>query len=263
MSTSDEREPLKQRIERLMNEATRVASDRSSRTTSEMVELLAQVDRFEVLAETWLKEIAIPRLGTLALAFPNSVGPARRESGFEASVAFAHTDEFPVVARLEIQISHDLTRGCSVVTASTSIIPILMEFDGQGSIEMDLGTPSTGPLEAFLDDRIVRFVSDYLRVREPDSFYQRSLTVTDPVCGMTFPRARAAGSAEWEGCRYYFCVDHCRERFEAEPLRFAHSAHAGARCVPPRATQDQQGQAGADVGRPRAQAPWFWPCWES
>jgi Cu+-exporting ATPase len=42
----------------------------------------------------------------------------------------------------------------------------------------------------------------------------------DPVCGMTVDPATAAGSAEYEGRRYFFCSPHCLARFQADPRRY-------------------------------------------
>ena len=44
---------------------------------------------------------------------------------------------------------------------------------------------------------------------------------TDPVCGMTVEPAKAAGSAEHGGSRYYFCSKHCLARFNADPGKYA------------------------------------------
>jgi Cu+-exporting ATPase len=52
----------------------------------------------------------------------------------------------------------------------------------------------------------------------------------DLVCGMTVEPATAAGKAEHAGRTYYFCSDHCRRKFVAEPARYvadAKSAKAG------------------------------------
>jgi P-type Cu+ transporter len=44
----------------------------------------------------------------------------------------------------------------------------------------------------------------------------------DPICGMTVDPARAAGTSERDGVRYYFCSPMCKQRFDAaapgEPL---------------------------------------------
>jgi uncharacterized protein len=57
---------------------------------------------------------------------------------------------------------------------------------------------------------------------------------TDPVCGMSVDKGKAR-TLEYEGRTYYFCSDHCKAMFEADPERFAggrrehddaHAAHA-------------------------------------
>jgi uncharacterized protein len=54
---------------------------------------------------------------------------------------------------------------------------------------------------------------------------------TDPVCGMVIDRAKAT-TAESAGRTYYFCSDHCRKQFLADPERYTAgepaSAHAHA-----------------------------------
>lgn len=50
----------------------------------------------------------------------------------------------------------------------------------------------------------------------------------DPVCGMTVAVAGARHQAEAESRKYYFCCAGCREKFLADPARYA-SAGAGAR----------------------------------
>jgi Cu+-exporting ATPase len=44
---------------------------------------------------------------------------------------------------------------------------------------------------------------------------------TDPVCGMTLEESAAKASTDYEGKRYYFCSDACREEFEAHPDQYA------------------------------------------
>lgn len=51
---------------------------------------------------------------------------------------------------------------------------------------------------------------------------------TDPVCGMTVESQSAAGSYEYEGKRYYFCSQHCLEKFRAEPARYVTSEQVNA-----------------------------------
>lgn len=46
----------------------------------------------------------------------------------------------------------------------------------------------------------------------------------DPICGMTVQIASARHTAEHGGATYYFCCGGCRERFLAEPERYAAAA---------------------------------------
>jgi Cu+-exporting ATPase len=59
------------------------------------------------------------------------------------------------------------------------------------------------------------------------------MATKDPVCGMTVDEARAAGSAEYAGKRYYFCSKHCVARFQAEPAKYV------AKATPPAASPAQ------------------------
>jgi hypothetical protein len=43
----------------------------------------------------------------------------------------------------------------------------------------------------------------------------------DPVCGMQVQTAHAPARATHDGTTFWFCSDRCRERFEADPARFA------------------------------------------
>ena len=50
--------------------------------------------------------------------------------------------------------------------------------------------------------------------------------VRDPVCGMSVDPATAEHRAEHEGATYYFCGPGCREKFLADPARYASRAEA-------------------------------------
>jgi len=42
----------------------------------------------------------------------------------------------------------------------------------------------------------------------------------DPVCGMEVSRTTAVDEFEYQGKKYYFCANMCREAFEAEPEKY-------------------------------------------
>ena len=49
----------------------------------------------------------------------------------------------------------------------------------------------------------------------------------DPVCGMTVDASSARPTAEFAGQAFFFCCESCRQRFVAEPERYALLAGAG------------------------------------
>jgi Cu+-exporting ATPase len=57
---------------------------------------------------------------------------------------------------------------------------------------------------------------------EPTKYLEKAPTAAkDPVCGMTVDPAKAAGSAEHGGKKYFFCSKHCLAKFQAEPAKYA------------------------------------------
>jgi YHS domain-containing protein len=45
--------------------------------------------------------------------------------------------------------------------------------------------------------------------------------VKDPVCGMDVDENKAAGTAEYNGKKYYFCSPACKTKFEKTPDQYA------------------------------------------
>lgn len=48
-------------------------------------------------------------------------------------------------------------------------------------------------------------------------------TVKDPVCGMSVNPDAAAGSFEYHGQIYYFCSNHCKQKFQDAPDRYSNT----------------------------------------
>lgn len=49
----------------------------------------------------------------------------------------------------------------------------------------------------------------------------KAVTAHDPVCGMTIDPAKAAGRSEYQGKTVHFCSAGCKQRFDADPAKFA------------------------------------------
>ncbi len=54
----------------------------------------------------------------------------------------------------------------------------------------------------------------------------------DPVCGMTVVPESAAGQSEFNGKTFYFCSQACKQRFDAEPVRYTNASPAVAQASP-------------------------------
>jgi YHS domain-containing protein len=45
--------------------------------------------------------------------------------------------------------------------------------------------------------------------------------VKDPVCGMEIDAEKAAAKTDYQGKTYYFCMEGCKQKFLAEPGKYA------------------------------------------
>ena len=175
---------------------------------------------FESLAIQWLHELIGPRLAALAAPFSNAHWTHFPNGSLRAGIVFDHCDEFPAHAQVEISITHDQNIDHACVKVTPSIIPVLSNPQTQTRCEVDLRAPNVDALGEFLDEAMLLFAADYLKIRNPESPYQKGLLVRDPVCGMAFRRADATVNIAYEGNTLFFCARSCKERFESAPSRY-------------------------------------------
>ena len=186
--------------------------------------------RFEQIASSWVSDLVVPRLHTLALAFPRTADVEHVSGGCAARLKFEWSEEYPVAASLTLSIAPDRRYEHASVHIQPSLIPMLVGHPPASCCEFALDVEDPQPLVRFLDDQLVVFAESYLRVREPESPYQRSSLVTDPVCGMTIHPTDATESHEHDGRRFFFCASSCAERFRQAPdlyLRWKRGAMGG------------------------------------
>jgi YHS domain-containing protein len=210
-------EELKTKIDKLLKEADKERDKRQMEMHRELIEINQSTKGFEALADEWLDTFILSKLKTLAEMFSNSEEPTRFETSHSASVTFHPTEKFPTDCRVSVNISHDPGTQDIHITFQVSIIPILIDYEREAKLKLTLEKPDTEKLKKFIDERILRFVKDYLKIQEPDSPYQKYYRVTDPVCGINFSRADAGSSFEYDYKKYYFCSEECRRKFESNP----------------------------------------------
>jgi YHS domain-containing protein len=49
--------------------------------------------------------------------------------------------------------------------------------------------------------------------------------VQDPVCGQQIDPAEAEAISEYQGDRFYFCCEECKEEFDRDPTRYIRAPH--------------------------------------
>ena len=214
---------LQERISELVRTADARLEARSRARHDLMERIGGKKERFGELADHLIVDVVCPRLEVLTRSFGHAGPIVAMAGGHGMAVAFEHTEEFPAHARVEVGIGHDPDCESAWCTFAPTIIPILMDYERERSLDVSVESPDREGLGAFLDERIERFVASYLSVREPESPYQKDFLVTDPVCGMTFRRVDALAVVDYEGRRVFFCADICRKHFEAAPDRHGRS----------------------------------------
>jgi YHS domain-containing protein len=211
---------LSSRISALLQDADK-DQEKRRRTTERVME---DVDRrlkhvAYLIADLNLRYV-IPKLKELGEMFHQSMGPRKQGVCDSIWVDFLPTDEYPAQARVSVGMMPLPSADKLRVTISVIMLPVHLPYDHEASFELLVQNPDGKSFEEFLDARILQFVKDYLRVRDPESPYHDEQKVTDPVCQMTFSVAEAAGSGVFKDRTYYFCVDSCRRKFELAPERY-------------------------------------------
>jgi YHS domain-containing protein len=167
-----------------------------------------------------------PRIEKVMAFFPNALlSPAEAATESQWSCRFRKTPDFPASTKLSFLVSPDTEIENVIVTYDLEILPIFFQFQGHDQIVVPIAGIGGGPIEAWVDARLLGFVDTYLQLRTLDQ-YQLSGQVADPVCGKRINRADAAAQIAHEGRTYYFCRNECRRQFESDPLRYVKAAPA-------------------------------------
>jgi YHS domain-containing protein len=67
----------------------------------------------------------------------------------------------------------------------------------------------------------VRYITIALRGPRCCNGSKEDVMERDVVCGMDVDPAKAAGTSEYNGKTYYFCAKACKNKFDAEPQKYA------------------------------------------
>ncbi len=220
VSGNPPKQDLSSRIAALLQDTKKDLEKRRRATERVMEEVDRRLKHIAYLVADLDLRYVIPKLRELGSMFPHAAQP--RKQGFcdRVWIDFLPTEEYPAQARVSVAMTPLPSAEQLRITFSVVMLPVHLPYEHDAWLDLVVRDPDTKSFEAFLDARIVQFVKDYLRVRDPGSPYHDEQKVTDPVCQMSFSVAEAAATTLYKDRTYYFCVDSCRRKFEATPERY-------------------------------------------
>lgn len=172
-------------------------------------------------AHELVESVIRPRIARLAIYFDNAELLPASETGDDRCVcSFRHTERFPATTKLEFAAHPDSQRGQIDMIYRLEILPIFFDFNREDQLTLSADAVDVQAASSWVERKILQFLDTYLKLQEIDPYQQENL-VTDPVCGMRINRTSAAAQMEYGGRTFYFCVGECRDKFAAEPSRFA------------------------------------------
>ena len=182
-----------------------------------MRERESRVRRFQFVAESLHRRLIQPRLDLLRGQFDNSsIEHITEADALRTVCRFDHTDRFPALARFTVGLEHHPESDLASAVWDLEIIPILMSFDGHGSLAFSLEHPDEALIAAWVEEVVLGFLQTYLQL-PTNADYQVWNTHRDPVCGMVVTGGDAPFKRQVGRKTYYFCSAICCDTFEASP----------------------------------------------
>ncbi len=161
---------------------------------------------FAQLGEVWRPrlELLVKKFGDRVQTKPRIV-PSTREVTFDFQ---SHVGK----VRLKFSATTDRDVRKVIIAYDLEIIPVLMRFNPHAEIEFPLDEIDRGAAAKWIDDRIVEFVQTYFAMGE-NEIYLKDQMVEDPIAHVSFPRAVAGATLEWQGQKFYFLGEETRREF--------------------------------------------------
>ncbi len=185
-----------------------------------MVDLEENEKRFNEISEQLLREILCPTLETLAAHFDN----ARLDDTAPQHCVKCQLDRsirFPAVASVGFQISHSDMIETISINYEAEILPVFFRFERNDVLDLSMEEFDLGLVRQWAEQKALGFLDSYLQI-ETHEQYQRDNVALDPVCGMRIAKPKGL-TYEHDGQLYYFCAQHCLDRFIESPADFVDS----------------------------------------
>ncbi len=203
-----------EKIQRRLFQHAKEKAERLLRVDTQMKQLLEKREGFNSAARRVLSSVVNPRMQELSRNFENSkLKEIENSEGFQSICEFSPTERFPATVSLSITISPGGFYERLQIHYYLEISPALMEYLRYDGRTFNLESTSyEEEIGQWLEAKMFEFIETYLQL-ETHPEYQKGNDVTDPVCDMRFPVARAACKIEHGGKMIYFCSEVCKEEY--------------------------------------------------
>jgi YHS domain-containing protein len=196
------------------------------RLGQEMTELMQREVAFTKTAARLMSAIVRPCLEELAGHFENaSISTLASDGSRRCHIHFDHCDRFPATVDVQTTLLPDEAIQNLIVTIDVQILPVFIKFDHHNQLVLSLREAhlvNEQRAAAWLEDKLVQFVSDYLTIEHTEQYHQHNYAI-DPVCGMKILKTDAL-RAQHGGQTVYFCAAVCRNRFVDDPNTFSQAS---------------------------------------
>lgn len=171
--------------------------------------------RFEELFVPALAQLRLiwePRRNALLNRFKNIIHRQPTVQDEFAKEAFSVDS---ALARINLRFSFcpDLDVRSMILQYDLEIVPVLMKFDNQSTLELQLGNFDQCAATLWLEDRMVSFVRTFVQL-SGNQYYLKDHMVEDPIARVRMPRSMATDTVDWDGHTYYFICADTRHDFE-------------------------------------------------
>lgn len=211
---------FRHQIEQRLNVAQAKLEQERETMNVVMITLEEREAQFSQIANQLLEDTLRPILETFGSYFEN----AHIEDsvlGHSAQCDLRHSDRFPAVAKVRFQITHDEMIEMISVHYEAEILPLFIQFERHDTLTQGINDIDRDAVRHWVEQKMLNFIDIYLQI-ETHEQYQRDNIALDPVCGMRVAKPKGLTS-EHDGQTFFFCSQHCLERFIEQPKEFVHS----------------------------------------
>ncbi len=207
------------RLEHVLKAHKETLKQERANMEASMWERLRREERCQELVTDLLRNVIRPPLERLVAHFVDAYLVCS-EADHSVTVHLGRDPRRGVDAHVQFIVNY--RRDADEVTLHYKLgsVPGPSEFWADLSHDVSIAKPDITAAAQFVEDSVVRSAEAYLEKQRTPATDHRTEPVTDPVCGMRFPRERAVSVLEHRRKTYFFCAQVCREAFQDDPKRY-------------------------------------------